>query len=211
MLTKPLEDNEASTAPTDIKLIDVFIKFYDSARQEAISRIALRDSAQLFYVASMGAYLSFVISHHFNSALQHEILPLALSLIAPLPLVSLIFTLIILHHHYFINRIGRFLSDELQFPAPYHRIVHWDTSRALTTQRTIDFGFRLIAQAALLCTPFLYDILFSYEYWNTIFDSGAVWIFIFMVIIPISACLYAYIIYLHVYIHLKIKVIIDNV
>jgi hypothetical protein len=206
-----LKDRNKTEPVCDSKHIDMMLKFYDSSRAEAIQRIVLRDSALMFYIASMGAYMSYMINHHFycQSNDGHDLctddIKTSLALIVPLPMVSLIFTLVILHHHYFINRIGRFLSDELKFPTPYNKIPHWDTSRALNTQRGIDFGFRLIAQAGILCSPMLYDGLFFSKYYDKIMMSGILNITAAAVIVSVSFIVYIFIIYMHFDIHRKIK------
>jgi len=215
-LYRALRPNEGGNTQSlehipDPKSVDVMIKLYESARAEALQRMVLRDNALMFYIGAMGAYMSYLISHHFygnsgcSSKLSVEDMRIAIAIIAPLPMISLIFTLVILHHHFFINRVGRFFEDEFRFPAPYDKFVHWDTSKALTTQRGIDYGFRLIAQAFILCSPMLYDTIFVLEYYDKIIASGTVFIYVTIFVLLTSLIIYFGIVMMHIHIHNKIK------
>lgn len=147
----------------DANLIELSSKYYESARSELINRIALRDGAMLFYIASVGAYLNVVFEYHFKPSGEVDPIRAALYM-APLPVLSLIFSLMILQHHSVIGDISYYLRKEFFVKSSCHMAPHWDSSESLKLGSRGFMKFRLLSQCMILILPLTYE-LFYFSRW----------------------------------------------
>lgn len=127
---------------------------YESARDELIQRLGLRDQALIAYIATAGAYFGLIVapSQSGNSApgLASEA-----ALVLVLPILSLVFTYVILQHHVMIGKIGQF-TREIMAPDT----MHWDKFYAAWPDKSY-LSARTISQALLLVLPIAYTAAFA--------------------------------------------------
>ncbi len=151
------------------------IAYYNSARSELIERIKLRDQTLSLYILAMGAYLGFVWTAHFGHQ-EKPVSVLDFIIIAPMPLICLAFTLIIIQHHILIGRLGLYLGCELDedIRKTGINIRQWDNSSTLTGVFDSTLNFRFWEQAIILALPSGYDIaFFVFSLRSRNFDEGA--------------------------------------
>ncbi len=150
-------------------------KFYETASIEVLERGRLRDNALFIYVASIGAYLSFLFTQHFAAAKQIDI-SYQTALLVPTPLICLIFTLVILQHELVISAINRYINFELEShkvdpdDPSSKQVVHWYLSKSLNEQAVAFNRLRFFAQAFGLILPMLYAYFFLYTSWPTVYS-----------------------------------------
>ena len=132
---------------------DPWLAFYEAARAEMVERIRLRDAALLAYVVFLGAYFGF--------ALEPEMLPAtggnwhhAIQLVA-LPVVSLIFTLVVLQHHLLISHLAHYITMEL---LPAAGVRHWDAWCTAHSGEAKNVT-RRSAQGLILIVPSFYALV----------------------------------------------------
>lgn len=150
------------------------MEYYKSARAELTQRLVLRDGSLLFYIASIGSYLSFIINQHFPADKTNDIsIEKAIALCIPLPFICLIFSLLVLQHHMAIGNIGAYIRFEL---SPYlvdnQKIRNWDNSATLRLQGSGLLNLRLYSQSSILVLPIFYTLFFVWEFfWFAYYDS----------------------------------------
>ena len=138
---------------------EISAKFFDSARQEILERVRLRDQALFFYITATGAYFVFALKEVYQSH-EHGLLQLAMTL--PLPFLCLVSTLIVLNHHRLIGDLGAYIRDEVHFdPVEGAAVLPWNQSRTFldTTRSAIDLRFW--AQMLVLVLPLGYGIVLA--------------------------------------------------
>jgi hypothetical protein len=129
--------------------------FYQSARSELIQRLALRDQSLIAYIASAGAYFGFVVQGSYkNTNAGSDVLSEA-AIVVVLPIISLVFTYVILQHHVMIGKLGEY--TRLLFPSGYN---HWDHTYASWEDKRY-LSARTISQALLLILPLGYTAIFA--------------------------------------------------
>jgi hypothetical protein len=132
---------------------DLRVAIYESSRDELIERIRLRDQGLIVYIASAGAYFEFFVKGSGQLKTPRDFL-VESAVVMVLPLISLVFTFVILQHHIMIGRIGRFL--QLNYPTP----AHWDSHYA--SWSTKDYlKARTWAQGLLMVIPLAYAASFA--------------------------------------------------
>lgn len=129
------------------------VAIYQSARDELIERIRLRDQGLVVYIASAGAYFEFFVKGTSQLKTPHDFATEA-AVVMVLPLISLVFTFVILQHHIMIGRIGRFLRRN------YLVHEHWDAHYA--SWATKDYlRARTWAQGLIMLIPLAYAAAFA--------------------------------------------------
>ena len=171
--------------------------FYDSARNEIISRIRYRDSALIAYVASIGAYFAYVANAHFVEKTTEQVYEVLL--LFPIPIACLLFTLIILQHHMVIGALGNFLSNELW--NDQSGIIHWDNSKTLKRIANRSQKFRFFSQAIMLAGPLLYSVIF-YKYTTALNPSA---LKLFQLVCILDGFVFIMIFALHINVHMMRK------
>lgn len=142
-------DSQLSKQSRSLEDMQENLVVYESARNELIQRLGLRDQALIAYIASAGAYFGFVVApsqeQDFAMGLASEA-----ALILVLPILSLVFTYVILQHHVMIGKIGQF--TRIMMPPD---TMHWDKFYASWPDKSY-LSARTIRQALLLVLPIAY-------------------------------------------------------
>lgn len=125
------------------------VSYYESAREELIERITLRDQTLVAYIASAGAYFGFVVSPRTSENTWHE-----LGIVLVLPIISLVFAFVILQHHVMIGKIAAFIRRE------YAGAAHWDAEYAAWKDKSY-LRARTFSQALLLLIPVGYTAAYA--------------------------------------------------
>lgn len=129
--------------------------FYESARDEMISRIALRDQSLIAYIATSGAYFGFVVEGRKDAEEAVASIAMESAIVLVLPILSLVFTYVILQHHIMIGKLGEYTRQV--FPTGNH---HWDHTYATWEDKRY-LSARTISQALLLIMPVAYTAIFA--------------------------------------------------
>lgn len=194
------------TGQTEELVVQTSISIYASARAEIIQHLVLRDGALLLYIGAVGAYLNVVLNAHFGDATDKVGIGYALLLVAPLPVVCLVFTLVIVQHHIMIGRIGAFLRHELRWGAIHKQISpHWDNSSSFLHGANFLIMLRLIAQASVLSLPLLYSIAFFLGYYSEAAREGCLWIALMWLNLCYELAAAIAVLGLHIYGHITRK------
>ena len=182
------------------KILDINLKFYESARAELIQRIILRDSALAIYIASVGTYMNHIIDMHYKTKIEDIDIVQSIVSMVPLPVVCLVFALIILQHHTVIGRIGGFLRHEITWGSVEGQVSrHWDNSFSLKHNAPSSAFQRLSAQAFVLVLPLIYNFIFFYRF-RTAARKAQVFIPLLVVFI-IDLIVILFIFWLHIRAH----------
>lgn len=120
-----------------------------------MQRLALRDQAIVAYIATAGAYYGFVLDGAAPRPSQTVSLGAQAALIIVLPVLSLVFTYIILQHHAMIGKLGEFTRSIVESDH-----VHWDGFYAEWSDKSY-LSARTSAQALLLILPVAYTAVFA--------------------------------------------------
>jgi hypothetical protein len=125
-------------------------QFYESARDELIQRLALRDQTMIAYIATAGAYFGFIVAPAEGASSAAGQPATQLALMMALPVISLVFTYIITQHHVMIGRIGVYTRSVYPDSDSHwdHHYVNWEDKRYLSA-RTVSQGL-LLAPAKCL-------------------------------------------------------------
>jgi len=133
---------------------DQKMQFYAAARAEVTQRIALRDQTLIAYVVAAGGYLGLVAPSQVTVTLTPQNVFQEIAIVVVLPVISLVFTYVILQHHIMIGVLGNYLRS--LFPPDFNL---WE--RFYTQSR--DKGYlraRTFSQALLLVLPLFYTFFF---------------------------------------------------
>jgi hypothetical protein len=133
--------------------------YYESARQEILERVRLRDTLLMFYLGGLGAYLALLFGRHASNACHH----IAMDSIAiiPLPFFSLIMSLVILNHHAQIAYMVRYLNVEYRPSLSANaRRLWWERSVSVTADQPWHKYSRTVAQATVLILPLSYEFFY---------------------------------------------------
>src|SRR5262245_43565578 len=97
-------------------------KYYESARQELIQRIQLRDNVVLAFLVAIATIFGISL----GTSTRSEILLIV-------PYLALGATVLVVQHHAVIGAIGDFLCRELEpfFIKMGHDAPQWDSSQAI--------------------------------------------------------------------------------
>jgi phosphatidylglycerophosphate synthase len=133
---------------------DLRIQFYSSARAEVTQRIALRDQTLIAYVVAAGGYLGLTAPAQSTTTLTPQNILTEIALVAVPPIISLVFTFVILQHHVMIGIIGDYLRS--LFPAD-NKI--WEQFYIRAKDKGYLFA-RTASQALLLAIPVIYVFIF---------------------------------------------------
>lgn len=145
----------AKQSQAEISLQGHFLA-YESARNELIQRLSLRDQALIAYIASAGAYFGLVIAPA-QSVSASRSLAFEAALVLVLPILSLVFTYVILQHHVMIGKIGQFTRSVMP-----DDVMHWDKHYATWSDKSY-LSARTISQALLLVLPVGYTAVFGFQ------------------------------------------------
>lgn len=142
-------------------------RFYDSARQELIQRIHLRDNVLLVYIGVVGTI--FGIS--FGSASAAQILLV-------IPYLALGAAVIVSQHNAIIGSIGIFLANEIE---PFLKDLgesapQWDTSNALHEYSKDAIWMRSLGHFLLILIPPVTALVLNWRYgFFSTFPEGPLW------------------------------------
>jgi hypothetical protein len=142
--------------------VEVLLKFYESARQEIMSRIQLRENSLMIFLGAVAALVAASIQ-----AQQ----PFFLIII---PYLSLGISLIILHHNHVIGALILYCAVELQQELDKLgiNIIQWDKSKARIESSSFTRKYRLWGDAGLILTPSLLSIIINYNSWSKGIEYG---------------------------------------
>jgi len=128
--------------------------FYKAARDEIVQRVTLRDQTLVAYIAAAGAYFGFILSDQMAKPLSPDNFISEMLVILVLPILSLVFTYVILQHHIMIGKMGDFTRS--LFP---EKPNHWDQYYVTWEDRRY-LSARTLSQALLLILPVAYTLSF---------------------------------------------------
>lgn len=132
------------------------IQFYSAARAEVRQRIALRDQTLIAYIVAAGTYLGLVAPAQVSATLTSQNILKEIGLAAIPPVISLVFTYIILQHHVMIGILGEYLRG--LFPEGHYI---WENFYVSSRDKRY-LRARTISQALLLAVPVIYTFAFMY-------------------------------------------------
>src|SRR5262245_55690180 len=115
--------------------------YYESARQEIIARIGLRDNVIVFYLAATGAIFGVAL----GSSVRESILLI-------LPLLSLGATVLVCQHTSVAGALSHYCAQEIG-PILDAGIPQWDASRALDSYRHSAVTLRSWGHFFLIISP----------------------------------------------------------
>lgn len=133
---------------------DQMTEFYQAARSEVVQRLRLRDQALFAYIVTAGVYIGFLVQPNLTEVKTTDEILLGCAAAFVLPILSLVFTYVILQHHSMIGKLGDYVRS--LYPDDFN---HWDnfylnwTDRGYLTARTA-------SQAFLLVLPICYTGVF---------------------------------------------------
>jgi phosphatidylglycerophosphate synthase len=136
---------------------DQKIQFYSAARAEVTQRIALRDQTLIAYIVAAGAYLGLVAPEQASATLTSQNILGEIGLAAVPPIISLVFTYVILQHHVMIGTLGEYLRS--LFPEGYNI---WENFYVSSRDKRYLLA-RTFSQALLLTVPIIYTGAFIYR------------------------------------------------
>lgn len=146
---------------------DITTKYYDSARQELIERIRLRDNSLFVYLGAVGALFGAVLA----KAISYELLLVV-------PYLTLGAAFLISQHHEVIGGLESYLVQELE---PYlmdvnedEKIPQWNNSASLQAYYSQAMLSRLIAHSILLLAPSFAALALNFSVIST-FPQNAFW------------------------------------
>lgn len=136
--------------------MDIDQIYYDGARKELIARIGYRDGALLAYIATAGGYISFSAEQFLGPVVDDLIIAFAAAL--GLPLLSIIFTMVILQHHSLIGQIQAYIIAELFKDAG---VKGYDEYIVPTGSEKKSMDLRSWSQAIVLTFPTTATLIFA--------------------------------------------------
>ncbi|TPN26623.1 hypothetical protein FKO01_25455 [Mesorhizobium sp. B2-3-3] len=135
----------------------LIIAAFNSVRTEIIERMKMRDQALYIYIAGVGAFFSFTLATQKQMISSCGGASVDYFLMIPLPIFSLIMTLIIIQHHIFIEKLWRYLREDLSKET---EVVFWDWSaQPLDHAPSLRLN-RTAVQALCLILPVGYELTF---------------------------------------------------
>jgi hypothetical protein len=166
--------------------------YYESARDELIERIKLRDYCLIAYIASAGAYFSFIVKDNVKMSGEFHVLLMDVGIVIVLPIISLVFTFIILQHHMMIGKIGKFLRRNYKRPP-----IHWEMDYASWVDKRY-LSARTFSQGLLLLIPLGYTLAFALNAFHRVgqdCDSRA----LVVAVVAIDSIILVGIVWLHIW------------
>ena len=135
--------------------LETLLKFYESARQEMMSRIQLRENSLMIFLGSVGALAAAAIQANQ---------PIFLLII---PYLTLGISMITLHHNYVIGSTIIYCAKELQkdFEKLGITVTQWDISKTRLKSSKSTRLYRLWGDIGLILTPALLAIIINYKSW----------------------------------------------
>lgn len=188
------------------KLSELDLEHYRAARHEIVSRVQYRDTALLAYTVALGGYGAFL----FDTYKTNPSIPFVFEsmLFGAAPLVSLFFTLVVLHHDYVIHLNAAYVRS--QFPQEglvgYNewlaRFHTWDRiARARKPGSKSRFGFsdlRFFGQLIPLSLPAAFTLAYAWKNRGAIAPGGET--LIFTGVCLLDAAIFGTIISLHLWV-----------
>jgi hypothetical protein len=165
--------------------------FYQAARAEVVQRLSLRDQSLVAYVVAAGAYLGFIVQPQLKPTAQTDEIIAGSAIVIVLPILSLLFTYVILQHHIVIGRLGEYARQ--LYPTSFNS---WDNFYASWKDRSY-LTARTMSQALLLIMPIGYTGVFILRDFHTIVSSSLL-ILTVSCVISLDVFVVALIIRLHV-------------
>jgi hypothetical protein len=150
---------------------DTALAFHDSARQEIIMRIRLRDNVLLFYLAVVGAI--------FGVALGTTV---KLEVLLTIPFIAVGSAIMVAQHHEVIGALGYFISHELYHHlcslTPSESTPQWDRSEAFRDHIKRAILYRVWGQSIMLSIPCIASLGCNYRHAiASPFPYGPLWWF----------------------------------
>jgi hypothetical protein len=163
---------------------------YESARNELIQRLTLRDQALIAYIATAGAYFGLVVAPATDGNGRDVAMEAALVLV--LPILSLVFTYVILQHHVMIGKIGEFTRTIMPV-----NVSHWDSFYASWPDKSY-LSARTVSQALLLIMPIVYAASFTLKVIPLSIPDLSTLIFVYFVLLA-DVVMFLLIVRLHIW------------
>lgn len=142
--------------------IELFVSFYEAAREEISKRIELRDRAVFAYVVTMGAYLAFIISQNFGDGTKSTANEIEYDILLNLfvPAISLAAFCIIVQHQMGIRYLAYFITETLYPQMKRYkkkkRFRMWDKSYSQAVYAPMFRNMYLTSHLGLMCAPIIY-------------------------------------------------------
>lgn len=150
---------------------------YQSARDELIQRVALRDQSMFAYLVAAGSYFGFVVDGKLQISENDRSVIAQIGIVLVLPILSLVFTYITLQHHVMIGKISEFLR-ELIGKNPNH----WDRFYAEWPDKSY-LSARTISQGLLFFVPVIYSAVYFLNIGYLIYDDKLLLVIISLAIL----------------------------
>lgn len=138
----------------DKNVYDTTNSIYQSARDELIQRVVLRDQSMFAYLVAAGSYFGFVVDGKLKASESGESVIVQVAIVLVLPILSLVFTYITLQHHVMIGKISEFLRTLIG-----QNSNHWDRFYAEWPDKSY-LSARTVSQGLLFIVPVVYSAIY---------------------------------------------------
>jgi hypothetical protein len=157
---------------------ELVLHFYESARQEILLRIGMRETSMMSYLGAVAALIAGAIAEK-----EHLLLLI-------IPFLTLAISLITLHHNLYIGGLIKYCGSELDsYFRKKTKVSHWDTSKTRINLSEQTKAKRLWGDMVLIITPSLLGFVMNYKILSTVnllfilFLSGIICVIISMILI----------------------------
>jgi hypothetical protein len=155
-------------SPTYLR--ELALENFRTARSEIVARIQYRDTALLAYTVAVGGYAAFLFNTYKDS--NHIPFEFESILFGATPLVSLFFTLIVLHHDYIAHANAAYIRSQFPSQNPMGlnewmpRFHRWDINQRKKMGQLEDLGFsdlRFFGQLIPLTLPASFTVAYAWK------------------------------------------------
>ncbi len=142
---------------TAIKLDDkdkctIALKYYETARQELISRVGLRNQILSWYLAAIGTLLGLTLRSGGDK-----------NVLLVLPIVTLGVSCIIVQQNNLIGCLGKYCANEIGPIISNNELVQWDTSKSLNNYCMHGFTHLTSGHILIIIPPAFVTLILTYE------------------------------------------------
>jgi hypothetical protein len=136
---------------------ETLLVYYDSARQEMMSRVSLRENSMMLYFGAVGALIAGAIQANQ---------PMFLMII---PYLSLGISLIMLHHNAIIGALILYCTQELEstIKSKGVSVVQWDNSISRLVSSRSTRHYRFWGDIVLIMGPSFFSIIYNWDYFGS--------------------------------------------
>lgn len=163
--------------------IDILKLFYESARNELVQRIRLRDSVILLFLAFAGTIFGLALNSNFSNNSEESFTVLLI-----IPYLSFGATFLLTQHNTVIAQIGEYCSTEIKVELDKltkpNIFLQWDDSNSLKKISKKAIDYRTFGHFILLLIPPITALSINWKYSIcSPFPFGIVWWFGFVIVI----------------------------